>query len=95
MSQLFLVCPPTGTPDAFTDVLVTAARFTPGFNASVGIVGAVIAIVACFYFTRAVLVESLGFEGEVGEERERGLEMERIRKLIYEGARTYLNTQCA
>lgn len=61
---------------------------------SVGVAGAVVALIACLYFTRAVLAESMGFEGEVGEERERGLEMERIRKMIYDGARTYLNTQC-
>ena len=76
------------------DVAVTAERFTPSFIASVGIAGALVALVACLYFTQAVLRESLGINGEIGEERERGIEMERIRKMIYDGARTYLNTQC-
>jgi len=70
-------------------------RFNPEFIASVGIVGAIIALVACIYFTQSVLRESVGISGEIGEERERGLEMERIRKMIFDGARTYLNTQCA
>ena len=76
------------------DVAVTAERLTPGFIASIGISGAVVALIACLYFTQSVLRESLGINGEIGDERARGLEMERIRKMIYDGARTYLDTQC-
>jgi hypothetical protein len=74
------VLAPTGT---FHDVIVSAARLTPAFNASVGIAGAIIALLSCIVFTRAVLKESPG-----------NSEMQRIRGLIYDGARTYLNTQC-
>lgn len=93
-SQLFYACNPSAEAEVFSDVVVGAANLTPGVISSLGWAGAGIAIVACLYFTRAVLVESLGYEAERGKERELGLAMERIRKMIYEGALQYLNTQC-
>lgn len=95
MSQIFYACNPAPQDlQGFSDTRIGAANLNPGVISSLGWVGAAIAIVACLYFTRSVLVESIGIEHEDGEERERGLEMERIRKMIYEGALAYLNTQC-
>ena len=94
MSQSFTACEPNATQN-FVDVIVGENNLKPDVIASLGIVGAIIALVACLYFTRAVLKESVGIHGEHGEERARGVEMERIRKMIFDGARTYLNTQCA
>lgn len=93
MSQFFDACIPA-SPTPFVDTIIGAANLTPAVISSLGIVGAIIALVACLYFTRAVLIESVGIDDQVGEERARGVEMERIRKMIFDGALTYLNTQC-
>lgn len=58
------------------------ASVTPIISASVGLIGAVLALVAAIYFWRAVMAK------DVGTAR-----MEELRKKIYEGARAYLLTQ--